>query len=114
MFCFVTYGNSEHIKEHTMPLSTKQKQHLRGLGHHIVPVLQTGKEGLSENMLLEIHEALERDELIKVKIGKGPLHRKEAVKILAQKIRGEVVQLLGRNILLFHQKKNDSRIHLPK
>ena len=97
-----------------MPLSTKQKQYLRGLGHHINPVLQTGKEGLSENMLLEIHEALERDELIKVKIGKGPLHRKEAVKILAQKLSGEVVQLLGKNILLFRQKKSESRIHFPK
>ena len=97
-----------------MPLSTKQKQYLRGLGHHINPVLQTGKEGLSENMLLEIHEALERDELIKVKIGKGPLHRKEAVKILAQQLSGEVVQLLGKNILLFRQKKNESKIHLPK
>lgn len=97
-----------------MPLSSKQKQYLRSLGHHVDPALQTGKEGLSENMLLEIHEALERDELIKVKIGKGPLHRKEAVKILAQKLSGEVVQLLGKNILLFRQKKNESRIHLPK
>ena len=97
-----------------MPLSPKQKQYLRGLGHHIDPVLQTGKEGLSENMLLEIHEALERDELIKVKIGKGPLHRKEAVKILAHKLSGEVVQLLGKNVLLFRQKEKESMIHFPK
>ena len=97
-----------------MSLSTKQKQYLRGLGHHIEPVLKTGKEGLSENMLLEIHEFLERDELIKVKIGKGPLHRKEAVEILKHKLIGEVVQLLGKNILLFRQKKEESRIHLPK
>ena len=97
-----------------MSLSTKQKQYLRGLGHHIEPILRTGTEGLSENMLVEIHEALERDELIKVKIGKGPLHRKEAVEILSQKFSGEVVQLLGKNILLFRQKKNKSGIRLPR
>ena len=97
-----------------MPLSAKQKRYLRGLGHHIDPVLKTGKEGLSDTMLLEIHEALEKDELIKVKIGKGPLHRKDAVEILTHKLSGEVVQLLGKNILLFRQKKDESRIHLPK
>ena len=97
-----------------MSLTTKQKQFLRGLGHHIEPILKTGKEGLSENMLVEIHDALERDELIKVKIGKGPLHRKEAVEILSNKLSGEVVQLLGNNILLFRQKKTESAFRLPK
>ena len=97
-----------------MTLSAKQKRYLRGLGHHIEPVLKTGKEGLSETMLFEIHEALEKDELIKVKIAKGALHRKEAVVILQEKITGEVVQLLGKNILLFRQKKTESSIRLPK
>ena len=97
-----------------MPLSAKQKRYLRGLGHHIDPVLKTGKEGLSEAMLLEINEALEKDELIKVKIGKGQLHRKEAVGVLQSKLNGEVVQLLGKNILLFRQKKTESSIRFPK
>ncbi|MEC7986122.1 MAG: ribosome assembly RNA-binding protein YhbY [Myxococcota bacterium] len=97
-----------------MPLSAKQKRYLRGLGHHIEPVLKTGKEGLSETVLQEIHGALEKDELIKVKIGKGSLHRKEAVNILEEKLDGEVVQLLGKNILLFRQRKKESTIRFPK
>lgn len=97
-----------------MPLSAKQKRYLRGLGHHVEPVLRTGKEGLSEAMLLEIHDALEKDELIKVKIGKGALHRKDAALILQQKGNAEVVQLLGKNILLFRQRKKESNIHFPK
>ena len=97
-----------------MSLSSKEKRHLKGLGHHISPVLQTGKEGLSDSMLLEIEAALEKEELIKIKIGRGELHRKEAVKIIQDKISVEVVQLLGKNILLFRQRKKDSAIRFPK
>jgi len=97
-----------------MSLSAKEKRYLRGLGHHISPVITTGKEGLSESMLSEIHNALDRQELIKIKIGKGPLDRKDAVEIVRAKIRAEVVQLLGRNILLFRMSKTNPEIHFPK
>jgi RNA-binding protein len=97
-----------------MSISTTEKRYLRNIGHHIRPIITTGKEGLKESILLEIHEALEREELIKVKIGKGELHRKDAVGILQEKICAEVVQLIGRNILLFRKRKTESKIHFPK
>ena len=52
-----------------MPLTGKQRQHLRALAHHLEPVVQIGHEGPTEAVLAQINEALEAHELIKVKIG---------------------------------------------
>lgn len=51
-----------------MNLSTKQKQHLKGLAHPLKPVVMLGNNGLTEGVLAEIEQALEHHELIKVKI----------------------------------------------
>ncbi len=51
-----------------MNLSTKQKQHLKGLAHPLKPVVLLGSNGLTEGVLAEIEQALEHHELIKVKI----------------------------------------------
>ena len=49
-------------------LSTKQKQFLKGLDHHISHVVMIGGNGLTEGVLEEIDNALNHHELIKVKI----------------------------------------------
>ncbi|MCL0340909.1 YhbY family RNA-binding protein, partial [Escherichia coli] len=51
-----------------MNLSTKQKQHLKGLAHPLKPVVMLGNNGLTEGVLAEIEQALGHHELIKVKI----------------------------------------------
>ena len=47
-----------------MNLSTKQKQHLKGLAHPLKPVVLLGSNGLTEGVLAEIEQALEHHELI--------------------------------------------------
>lgn len=51
-----------------MNLSTKQKQHLKGLAHNLKPVVLMGANGLTEAVLAEIEIALDHHELIKVKV----------------------------------------------
>ena len=50
-----------------MNLSTKQKQHLKGLAHSLKPVVLIGANGLTEAVLAEMSVALDHHELIKVK-----------------------------------------------
>ena len=50
-----------------MNLSTKQKQHLKGLAHSLKPVVLLGANGLTEAVLAEIEIALDHHELIKSK-----------------------------------------------
>ncbi|MFA5515315.1 MAG: ribosome assembly RNA-binding protein YhbY [Desulfuromonadales bacterium] len=96
-----------------MKLTGKQIRHLRGLGHHLDPVIRIGKEQLSENVLRSTEEALETHELIKVKLQEGcDLDRREVATALAEQTGASVVQVLGKTILLFRRAEKE-KISLP-
>ncbi len=54
------------------PLTGKQKHVLRSLAHGLSPVVQLGVQGLTDAVLTQIDAALERHELIKVKLARSP------------------------------------------
>ncbi len=91
-----------------MPLTGKQRRHLRGLGHHLEPVVIVGQSGVTEGVIAAVEQALNDHELIKVKIHEGPEDRHEAAEKLAQSTGAELAQLLGRTALLFKKRKEDS------
>jgi len=85
-------------------LSGKQIRFLRGLGHHLQPVVMVGKDEISDRLLASLEEALNAHELIKVKIQEGCLtDRREVARILAESAGAELVQVLGKTILLYRQ-----------
>ena len=92
-----------------MPLTGKQRRHLRGLGHHLEPVVIVGQSGVTEGVIAAVEQALNDHELIKVKIHEGPEDRHEAAEKLAQSTGAELAQLLGRTVLLFKKRKEDSK-----
>ncbi|MDP2248230.1 MAG: YhbY family RNA-binding protein, partial [Nitrosomonadales bacterium] len=49
-------------------MNSKQITYLRGLGHHLNPVVSIGNNGLTEQVLKEIELALTAHELIKIKV----------------------------------------------
>ena len=98
-----------------MPLSGKQRRYLRGLGHHLEPVVQVGKEGLSEGLVGALDAALEQHELVKVKLLESVgADRKELGAALAEASTAELAQVLGRTVLLYRRRTKDPKIVLPK
>ena len=96
-----------------MKLTGKQVRFLRGLGHHLQPVIMIGKDELSSKVEQASNEALETHELIKVKLQEGcMLDRKEVAAQLAELTASQVVQILGKTILLYRQAEEPS-IKLP-
>jgi RNA-binding protein len=97
-----------------MTLTGKQKRHLRGLGHHLNPVVQIGKDGVSDTLLTEIDRSLEAHELIKIKALESC---EDDIKDIAQQIsrgsKAELVQTLGHTALLYRQRKENSKIEFP-
>ena len=94
-------------------LTGKQVRHLRGLGHHLHPVVMIGKEEVSDALATSVEEALETHELIKVKLQEGcMMDRKEVAEILAERTGAAVVQVLGKTILLF-RRGAEAKIDLP-
>ena len=98
-------------------LSTRHKKYLKGLGHHLAPVVLIGKEGLSASLIEAIILELDRHELIKVKIGNNSgVDKQDASKILPDATKSDLVQLIGKTLLLYRknpQRPKDERIILP-
>lgn len=97
-----------------MSLQGKQRRYLRSLGHHLEPVVQLGKQGLTDGVIAAVDAAIEEHELIKVRIGtECPDDRADVAARLGPAVRGEVAQLLGRTILIYRRRTKDPKITLP-
>src|SRR5689334_6627183 len=98
-----------------MPLSGKQRRYLRSLGHHLEPVVQLGKHGLTDGVTAAVDAALAEHELVKVRIGtECPDDRNDVAERLGPAVQGEVAQVLGRTILVYRRRPKDPKIELPK
>ena len=97
-----------------MNLSTKQKQHLKGLAHPLKPVVMISGNGLTEGVLAEIESALEHHELIKVKIASEDRETKQLiVEAIVRETKAGNVQVIGKTLVLYRPSK-ESKISLPR
>lgn len=95
-------------------LTGKQVRYLRGLGHHLQPVVLVGKDEITDGLVSSVEEALDQHELIKIKLQEGcVMNRKDVASILAERTGAGIAQILGRTILLFRSTE-EALITLPK
>ncbi|MDD9195905.1 ribosome assembly RNA-binding protein YhbY [Aliivibrio sp. S3MY1] len=97
-----------------MNLSTKQKQHLKGLAHNLKPVVMMGSNGLTEAVVAEIEIALNHHELIKVKIASEDRDTKQLiVEAIIRETEAEKVQVIGKTLVLFRASEA-RKIEIPR
>lgn len=95
-------------------LTGKQKRHLRSLAHHLDPIFQVGKGGINENFIKQIDDVLEKRELIKVSIlQNAELDKDEVAEILVEGTGAELVQIIGKIIVLYRESQEHKEIKLP-
>ena len=95
-------------------LTGKQKQYLKSTAVDFSAVVQIGKEGITDNVINSVTEALAGRELIKVKINQNSAENiRKAAKLLLEESGCEIVQIIGRNCILFKQKDKKSHYDLP-
>ncbi|MBN2411566.1 YhbY family RNA-binding protein [candidate division KSB1 bacterium] len=99
-----------------LPLKNYQKKYLRGLGNQLKPVIYIGKNGLSEQVLNSINDALEIHELIKLKYIEFREQRNELNKQITEKINCEIAGQTGFTTLFFRRNpdKAKQKIKLPE
>ena len=101
-----------------MKLKGKELRYLRGLGHHLKPLVIIGRDGITDNVINAAHAVLNAHELVKVKIGNGCfMERREAAAAVAARTGSEVVQILGKTVLVFKENSDlndEHRIKLPR
>jgi RNA-binding protein len=95
-------------------LTGKQKRYLRAQAHQLKPIFQVGKIGVNDNMLVQIGEALEKRELIKVSLLQNCLDEKEDVAAAIEDGTGaSIVQIIGSTIVLYRESEDNKQIKLP-
>ncbi len=96
-------------------MTTKQRAYLKGLAMSIDPIYQIGKSSLTPELTKGVDEALEARELIKIAVLKNCMDEpKELAGILAERTHAEVVQVIGKKIVLYRESKDKKKIELPK
>ncbi len=98
-------------------MTSKQRSYLKGLAMNMEPIFQIGKSGLTPEITEAVSQALEARELIKITLLKnclddgGPL-----AETLAQRTRSQLVQVIGRKIVLYRPAKDVAKrkIELPR
>jgi RNA-binding protein len=96
-----------------MPLTGKQRHHLRALAHHLDPVVQIGHDGVTGAVIAQIDAALAAHELIKVRIGsESPSPRGEAAEAIAEGTRSEIAQIIGRVVVVFRRRPKKAKVPL--
>lgn len=96
-----------------MPLTGNQRRYLRGLGHHLDPIVQVGHGGVTEGVVKALNVALHDHELVKVRLAQAVEDRDAAAEQLAAGTGAELVQQLGRTVLLYKPRPEKPTITLP-
>lgn len=96
-------------------LNSKQRAYLMKMASSISPIFQIGKSSLTSEIIEAVDAALEKRELIKISVLKNCADDpKELAEMIAERTRSQVVQVIGKKIVLFRVSKKKPVIELPK
>lgn len=97
-----------------MALTAKQRRFLKGLAHHLDPVVLVGGAGLTDAVQKTVGTELHHHELIKVRIHRdAPVTAKLGGSELADACDAELVQVIGRMAVLYRRREKQPEIKLP-
>jgi|SRR5690554_586359 len=89
-----------------MSSNSERKKQFRSLGHNLKPIVTIADNGLSEGALSELNRALDDHELIKVKLAIAERdERQQITDAIAKLPKTEVIQQIGKVLLLFRAAK---------
>lgn len=96
-------------------LTGKQRAYLRSLAQKLDPIFQVGKKGIEDTFIVQVDQALEKRELIKIKVLENSgMGTREAQDIICQRVGAEGIQVIGSKMVIYRAAKKDPKIELPK
>ena len=96
-------------------MNTKERAYLKGLAQTMDPILSLGKSSLTPEFTEAVNEAITKRELIKINVLKNCLADPNVLaQTLAERTHSEVVQVIGRKIVLFRKNQEKSKIEFPR
>lgn len=96
-------------------MTSKQRAYLKSLANNINPIFQVGKSSLTPEFTEAIGEAFNTKELIKIAVLKNCVDDpNEIAEMVAERTHSQVVQVIGKKIILYKPDKKNPKIILPK
>lgn len=96
-------------------LNSKQRAYLRSMAQDLDTIFQIGKSGITDEICLQLSNALEARELIKARVlDNSGYTAKEAANEIADNIGCDVVACVGTRFVLYKESVNKKRIELPR
>ena len=96
-------------------MTSKQRAYLKSLASTLNPIFQVGKSSLTPEFVTSINEAFNTRELLKVAVLKNCLDDpNEIAQTIAERTHSQVVQVIGKKIVLYKPDKKKPKIILPK
>lgn len=98
-------------------ITSKQRAWLRKEAHTLEPIFQIGKEGVTETAINAFEEALEKREIIKIKILETALlDTRQTCNEVAADLGAEPIQAIGNKFIIYRRAKHEKnrKIELPK
>ena len=94
-------------------LNLKQKRDLKTLASTLTIRYQIGKNEISDTLIDMLNKALTAHELIKIDVMKGcSLRIMEVALDITNKLKAELVHVMGRVIILFRRNKENPKIKI--
>lgn len=87
-------------------LTPKQKAFLKSLSNKVPATFQIGKEGLSENLLTDVLNYLNRHEIIKISVLQNATVEDSEIIEFFESAHIEFVQKIGRQVVLYKHSNN--------
>ena len=96
-------------------MTSKQRSYLKGLAMNIDPVFQIGKSSLTPEITNAVAECFNTHELIKINVLKNCFDDpKEMAYMLAERTGSQLIQVIGKKIVLYKENKDNKKIELPR
>ena len=96
-------------------MTSKQRAYLKSLASSLEPIFQIGKGSLTPEVTDAISEAFNKRDLIKIAVLKNCFDDpNEIAATVAERTKSQVVQVIGKKIVLYKESKDHKKIELPK
>ena len=98
-----------------MELTSKQRAYLKSLANSLDPIFQVGKSSLTPEFTESVGDAFNTRELLKIAVLKNCADDpREIAQAVAERTHSQVVQVIGKKIILYKPDKKNPKIVLPK
>lgn len=96
-------------------MTSKQRAYLMSLASNLNPVFQIGKSSLTPEITEAVSECFNNNELIKIGVLKNCMDDPRAIgEMLAERTHSQLIQVIGKKIVLYKPNKDKPKIELPK